>query len=75
MAVPARLKYRKLLGDAIRTARKNAGLTQEKLAEKADLHPNYIGEVERAEKTISVDALIRVAGALKVSASELLAGI
>ena len=40
------------------------------MAEKADLHRNYIGEVERGEKTISVDALMRIALALKVSVQE-----
>lgn len=64
--MPIRPKYRKIVGDALREARKSAGLSQEKLAEKADLHPNYIGEVERGEKTISVDALMRIAAALKV---------
>ena len=60
------LKHRKIIGDALRKVRKAAGLSQEKLAEKAELHPNYIGEVERGEKTISVDALMRIADALKV---------
>ena len=64
-----------MLGEAIRTARKAVGFSQEKLAEKADLHPNYIGEVERAEKTISVDALVRVAKALKVKLAELVQDI
>jgi transcriptional regulator with XRE-family HTH domain len=36
----------------------------------ADLNPKYIGEVERCEKTISVDALARIAGAVKVPLSE-----
>ena len=62
----AKLIHRRVLGENIRTARKSAGFSQEKLAEKADLHPNYIGEVERAEKTISVDALVRIAKGLKV---------
>jgi transcriptional regulator with XRE-family HTH domain len=64
-----------LLGDAIRTARKQANFSQEKLAERADLHPNYVGEVERGEKTISIDALFRIAKALKLRLSQLVADI
>lgn len=46
-------------------------MTQEQLGERADLNPKYIGEVERTEKTISVDALSRVAKALKVRVRDL----
>jgi len=42
------LRHRKKLAEAIRFHRKNAKLTQEKLAERADLNSKYIGEVERA---------------------------
>jgi transcriptional regulator with XRE-family HTH domain len=59
------LKHRKLLAEAIRLHRRNAKLTQEKLAELADLNPKYIGEIERGMKNISVDALIRIAAATK----------
>jgi transcriptional regulator with XRE-family HTH domain len=38
-----RLHYRKAFGDAIQTYRRKAGLTQEGLAERADLHHNFIG--------------------------------
>jgi len=41
-------------------------MTQEKLAERADLNPKYLGEVERGEKIISIEALLRVAKAVKV---------
>jgi hypothetical protein len=34
-------------------------MTQAKLAEKADLHPIYYGQIERGEQTVSVQALIR----------------
>ena len=46
-------------------------MTQEQLGELADLNPKYIGEVERMEKTISVDALARIAAALKVDLRDL----
>ena len=62
---PARPKI-KILGDAIRHYRDLAGISQEKLAEKADLHPVYIGKVERGEQWISLHALLRIAGALGV---------
>ena len=50
-------------------------MTQELLGERADLNPKYIGEVERMEKTISVDALGRIAKALKVRVRDLLADV
>jgi transcriptional regulator with XRE-family HTH domain len=43
-----------------------ARLTQEKLAEKADLHPVYISQVERADRAITIDALLRITKALKI---------
>ena len=54
----------KMLGDTIRQFRDQAGLSQEKLAEKADLHPVYLGKIERGEQWISLHALLRVAHAL-----------
>ena len=60
------LRHRKILGEAIRAYRKRLKYTQEKLGELADLNPKYIGEVERCEKTISVDALARIAAAVKM---------
>jgi XRE family transcriptional regulator, regulator of sulfur utilization len=64
------LRHRRLLADAIRRCRKAADLTQEALAELADLNPKYIGEVERGMKNISVDALVRIATATKVPIRE-----
>ena len=46
-------------------------MTQERLGELADLNPKYIGEVERMEKTISVDARARAAKTLKVRLRDL----
>jgi len=64
------LTHRKLIGEAIRLHRKNAGLTQEKMAELVDLNPKYIGEIERGEKIISIEALLRIAKAAKVPMRE-----
>lgn len=67
-----RNKQIKILGTTIRDCRKQAGLSQETLAEKADLHPVYLGKVERGEQWISLHALLRVAKALGVRPAELL---
>ena len=67
---PSRDVY-KILGENIRIARVKAGLSQEQLAEKADLSRNYIGNVERAEYKITVETLVRIARALKLRVSDL----
>jgi len=64
-------KHRKALGETIRLYRKEQRLSQEALAEKADLHPNYIGEVERGEKAATVDTLFKIAKALGLKVRDL----
>jgi transcriptional regulator with XRE-family HTH domain len=67
--------HQRLIGNAIRRHRKAVGLSQEKLAEKADLHPVYLGQVERGEQAVSVHALVRLASALKVRVRDLVADL
>jgi transcriptional regulator with XRE-family HTH domain len=66
------LKERKLLGVGVRKYRKRAGLTMEQLAEKADLSPVYVGQIERAFKVPSVECLVRIAKCLNVKAHDLM---
>jgi transcriptional regulator with XRE-family HTH domain len=65
-------KHRKKLGETVRHYRRQAGLSQEKLAEKAELSTVFISHVERGVENISVDALARIAKALGVSLRDLL---
>ncbi len=46
-------------------------LTQEELAERAELHHTYIGQVERGEKNLTLTTLERIVNTLGVSYSEL----
>jgi transcriptional regulator with XRE-family HTH domain len=64
-------KHRKLIGDSIRECRKKSGLSQEELAEKADLHPVYISQVERAERAITIDSLLKITKALHIRLRDL----
>ena len=60
------------LGIRIRESRKNKKLTQEALAEIADIGVMYLGEIERGQKMPSLNILIKIIEALDVSADYLL---
>ena len=67
-------KHRRLLGEAVRDARKERGFSQEKLAEKADLSTVFISRIERGVESPSVDNLQKIAKALGVRVKYLVAG-
>ncbi|WP_317202602.1 helix-turn-helix transcriptional regulator [Janthinobacterium sp.] len=48
----------------IRLVRRVKNLSQEKIAEMADLHRTYVGQIERGDVTPTLDAAERVAHAL-----------
>jgi transcriptional regulator with XRE-family HTH domain len=60
------------IGNKVRDLRKESGLSQEELAEKAQLHRTYVGMIERAEKNITITNLMKIANALSVDIKKLL---
>jgi len=65
------IDYQKL-GLRIRQARQERKLTQQKLAELANLSPNYVGKIERSASVISIETLVKLSNALKISIEYLL---
>ncbi len=59
------------LGTRIATLRKQQGLTQEKLAEKASYSVEFISFVERGINAPSIEGCERIANALEISLKEL----
>jgi transcriptional regulator with XRE-family HTH domain len=62
---------RKTLGLAIRRKRLALGLTQEQLAEAADLHWTYVSGIERGIRNVSILRLCRIATALNLRVRDL----
>lgn len=55
-----------ILARNIKTARAKLGISQHTLAERADLSPGHINDVEQGRKWVSADALERIADALSL---------
>jgi len=61
-----------IFGRRVRELRLQRGLSQEKLAELADLHRNYVGGVERGERNIALLNIVALAHALKIKPAKLI---
>ncbi|MBS1902868.1 MAG: helix-turn-helix transcriptional regulator [Bacteroidetes bacterium] len=61
-----------IIGSNVRGFRKRLGWTQERLAEVAELHPTYVGDIERSNANLSIDTLKKLSKALQVEAHVLL---
>ena len=63
------------LGKKIAELRRKKGFSQEGFAHECQFHRSYMGAVERGEKNITIQMLVRIAKALKISLGELFRGI
>jgi transcriptional regulator with XRE-family HTH domain len=61
-------------GNRLCRLRKQAGLTQEALADTAGLHWTYVGQIERGERNLTYKNVLKLARGLGVDPSELMLG-
>lgn len=64
---------RERLARSLRALRAQRGISQEALADLAELHRTYVGSIERCERNVSLDNIERLAKALGVDVCDLLA--
>lgn len=60
-----------MFGSSLKSWRKRLGISQEELAERADLHRTYVSDVERGARNLSLESITRMAYALNISVAEL----
>lgn len=60
------------LGSRVKRKRLELNLTQERLAELADISAVYVGQIERGERHMTIDVLVKLSEILKISVEELL---
>ena len=66
--------FRLSIGSKVRQARLRHGWSQEELAEKAEVHPSFIGQIERGIRSVSFITLERLSCALGVEPAEFFKG-
>ena len=72
MSVKKHTKARLLFAKNLRSIREKMKISQEGLAELADLHRTYISSVERGERNVTIDSIEKLANALKIDIREFL---
>ena len=60
------------IGKKIKTLREQAGLTQEKLAEKSGISLDYLGKIEVCINKPGLKTILKIANALKIEPSKIL---
>lgn len=68
---PSLIKF----GEKVRQRREALKLSQEQLADQADIHRTFISGIERGVRNPGLENILRIAQALKTEASKLLEGI
>ena len=70
--LPSRTKLREVVAKNLRRLRNAQGLSQEELADRADVNRNYVGMLEREEHAATIDMLEKLADVLGIDPVEFL---
>jgi transcriptional regulator with XRE-family HTH domain len=65
----------RILGERVRKRRERLGISQEALADRAELHWTFVGQVERGQRNISLHNLLKLAAGLGVDPGKLIQGL
>lgn len=63
--------HRRAFGDRVRALRLARAMTQEDLAERANIHRSYLASVETGYRNPTLDVIVKIAGGLNVAPSQL----
>ena len=63
-----------LVGEKIKSLRRHAGLTQERMAELCDISTSFLGHIERGSRNLSLETAVKIADCLQVSIDSLIIG-
>ena len=70
--LPPRMRLREVVAKNLRRLRNAQGLSQEELADRADVNRNYVGMLEREEHAATIDMLEKLADVLGIDPVEFL---
>jgi transcriptional regulator with XRE-family HTH domain len=62
-------------GRRVRARRTELGLSQEALADIAQLHWTFVGQVERGRRNLTLHNILKLAAALQIDPAELIRGV
>ena len=65
------IDYR-VVGEKIKSLRRQAGLTQEQMAELCDISTSFLGHIERGSRRLSLETAVKIADCLQVSIDSLI---
>ncbi|HEY9423182.1 MAG TPA: helix-turn-helix transcriptional regulator [Microterricola sp.] len=65
----------RILGERIRGVRLGLGMSQEEIAQLADIHVTNLGKIERGQANPSLTTIVRVSGVLGTDPAELVRGL
>ena len=69
------MTLRDKFGAAVRARREKLGFSQEQLAELAGMHRTYVGSIERGERNVSLENIVKLCKALRIKPSSLMSSL
>ncbi|MFN3006638.1 helix-turn-helix domain-containing protein [Mycolicibacterium wolinskyi] len=65
----------RLFGERVRERRQELGLSQEAAADRIDIHWSALGKIERGQRSLRLETILKIAAGLDIDAGKLISGL